>query len=304
MSVTARILQVLIPITIGLLLRLVGLFGDREGKVLQKFCVRFAVPVLVFFSMYEVPREALSDIPAMMAALVLLSVALFAVGWLCSRSVSGAPRRAAVHACVLLGNYGWMGYGVAQTVLGHPGLVRAVFFTLLWWPIFYGFGLPVGIIHAVGRKGRVPVGKVLTVAAPLFGCLCVGLVLNLSGWELPDLLEASFRPFGDMAVPLILLSVGAMLDLSKMRSNLAPALLISALTLLVAPLIGWGIAVLLAGSPVSHRVIILQAAMPVASMTPLLAENIEIDLDLVNAAIAASTVLALLTVPAIAALTA
>jgi len=302
MPVTVKILEVLIPITIGLLLRLAGLFGDREGKVLQKFCVRFAVPVLVFFSMYDVEPQALPEIPAMMAALVLLSVTLFAAGWLCSRFVNSSARKAAVHACVLFGNYGWMGFGVAQTLLGGAGLVRAVFFTLLWWPVFYGFGLPLGVIHGGGRKGGVPVGKVLRVVAPLLGCLCLGLVFNLSGWKLPPVLDASLRPFGDMAVPLILFSVGVMLDLGRMRSNLAPALLISALTLVVAPFIGWGVAALLARSAVSYKVIIMEAAMPVASMTPLLAENIEIDLDLVNATIAVSTVLSLVTVPIVAAL--
>ena len=299
-DVIARILSVLIPILLGLALRLGRVFGDREGDVLRAFVVRFAVPVMIFFSMYEAGRDDISAMPSMVAGLVVLTAALFPLGLLCSRLVSGTGRKSAVHACCVLGNYGWLGFGVAQVLLGEPGLRRAVFFCVLWWPVFYGFGLPVGLIHARRERAGVPIRKTLKLVLPIISCLVAGLVFNLQGWRLPPLIETTLKPFGAMTVPLILFSVGVMLDLSGVRKALAPALLVSAFTLVVAPLVGWAVAAILTRDPISYAVVILNGAMPVAMLTPILAENFEMDLDVANTSIVVSTLLSLLTLPVVA----
>jgi len=299
-NVTERILSVLIPILLGWALRLGRIFGDREGDVLRSFVVRFALPVLVFFSMYDAGRDDISAMPSMLASLVVLTAALFPLGLLCSRLFKGTGRRTAVHACCTFGNYGWLGFGVAQVLLGEPGLRRAVFFCVLWWPVFYGFGLPIGLIHARRERGGLPIWKAVRLATPVISCLVAGFLFNLRGLRLPSLLETTMRPLGEMTVPLILISVGMMLDLSGIRKALAPALLVSAFTLLVAPLIGWALAAVLTRDPTSYAVVILNAAMPVATLTPILAENFEMDLDVTNTSIVLSTLLSLITLPIVA----
>ena len=302
MSTIYRILLVLIPIALGQAFRQIGLFGDEEGKVFEKLVVRLCVPVLVFFALYDMPMENISAMPRMMGGFILLTGALFCLGWLCSLAFEGPERRAAVHASVMLGNYGWMGLGVCGALLGEPGVVRVVFFISLWWPVFYGFGLPIGLIHAHRRRKGVPLGRVISVAAPTIACLIAGLLLNLGGVELPELVEEVFRPFDEMTVPLILFSVGCMLNVSRASTNVRPALLVSAATLLIGPLIGWGLGYALAGGEVTRKVLILEGAMPVATLTPVLAANIDMDTDLVRVCIALSTLLSLGTLPVVAAI--
>ena len=299
-SSLSKIIGVLVFVFLGLAFRGVGVLGNRDGDLLRRFVLRFPIPALVFFSMYEAQRDELSAMPAMMAAFVVLSAALFLVGLACSRFVSGAPRKAAVHACCVFGNYGWLGYGVCRVLLGEAGFRQAVFFLLLWWPVFYGLGLPIGLIHARRRKGAVPVGKALGVALPLMGAMGAGLAFNLLGWQLPQLVTTALSPFKEMAVPLILFSVGVMMSLRGMRGGLGPALMISGVTLVVAPLLGVGVAAALTGDPICRKVIILEAAMPVAALTPLLAENFEMDLDVTNTAIVVSTLLSMITLPVVA----
>ena len=121
---------------------------------------------------------------------------------LCSLLVVGVARRTAVHACCTFGNYGWLAFGVTQVLLGEPGLRRAVFFCLLWWPIFYGFGLLVGLIHARCERKRLPLRQVANLVVPVIASMSAGLVFNLKGWKLPPLVETTLEPFGAMAVPL------------------------------------------------------------------------------------------------------
>lgn len=291
--------RILIPIGIGFFLRLVGLFGDTEGVVLRQFVVRFTVPVFVFFSVFEAPPDSIRAIGPMAGALPLVTAGLFVLGWFASRFVEGAPAKTAVHACCTFGNYGWMGLGVAQALLGPEGVLRALFFILPWWPVFYAFGLPIGLMHVGRRKGGVPWRHALAVAAAPLTALALGLACNLGSVRLPSLVAGAVKPFGDMTIPLILLSVGMMLDFSRVRAHLRPALLVSAVTLGVGPFIGAAVAALLTRDPVSARVMVIQAAMPVATLVPVLADSYEMDMDLANTAIVVSTALALVTIPVV-----
>ena len=302
MSSTQKILEILFPMGLGLSFRLIGLFDDREGELLRKFVVRFTVPVLCFFSLYTAKSESIASIAPMAGAFVLMCLVMFAVGWLAASAYKEPSQRSAVHACLTFGNYGWMGLGVMTALLGDEGTQRVVYFFMLWWPVFYGLGLPIGYIHVGRQTGGVPVRRTLAVAAPPIVCSALGLAANAWSLQVPAFLTRTLTPFGDMTVPLILLSVGMMLDFSRLRTALRPALLITAITLVVGPLVGWGIAALLARDPVSYQTIILEGAMPVATLTPLLEENYAMDKDLVSTAIVLSTLVSLVSIPVIAAM--
>jgi len=300
MDTTRTILTVLLPIGLGILCRAARLFNDRDGEVLRRFVVRFTVPLFVFFAVYEADRGSLRAMGPMTAALLILTTALFLIGWAASRLFEPGPKRTAVHACLTFRNYGWMGFGVAAALLGREGVQRVVYFLILWWPVFYGFGLLIGLVHAREQQGGVPIRRTIAVAAPPVVAIVFALGLNLGRVDLHPLLEQVLRPFGDMTVPLILLSVGLMLDFSRLRRALGPALMITAVTLLVGPLIGWALAALLAPDAISYKILILEAAMPVATVTPILEENYAMDADLVSTAIVLSTAASLVTIPLIA----
>jgi predicted permease len=273
---------------------------EADGAVLRKFVVRFTVPLFVFFSVYESTRKSLSEIGPMMLALPLYTLALFAIGWAVALMYRGGPRRASVHACITFCNYGWLGYGVAYALQGAEGLQRVIYFLLLWWPIFYAFGLLIGYIHVGRQKGGIPVRRTLAVALPPVVAMLLGLGANLGGIRLPAVAVESLKPLGEMTVPIILLSVGMMLDFSRIHREVKPALLISGITLLIGPLLASGIAALVTSDRVSFAALIFEGAMPVATVIPLLEENYEMDVDLVSTAIILSTMLCLVSLPVVA----
>jgi predicted permease len=300
LGVAIPVAKVLIPIGLGLLVRVIGVLNDADGAVLRKFVVRFTVPLFVFFSIYESTRESLGAIGPMVLALPLYTAALFALGWVVALRFQGGARRASVHACITFCNYGWLGYGVAYALLGVEGLQRVIYFLLFWWPIFYAFGLPIGYIHVGRQMGGIPFRRTLALALPSVAAMLLGLGANLGGVKVPPMAVESLKPLGEMTVPIILLSVGMMLDFSRLHREVKPALLISAITLVIGPLIAWGVAALLTSDRVSFAAIVLEGAMPVATVIPLLEENHEMDGDLVNTSIILSTVLSLVSLPIVA----
>jgi predicted permease len=291
------VLKVLVPIGVGVLLRAAGLFGDREGDLLRGFVMRFAIPVLAFFSLAEADAGSTAAVVPMTAAFVLMTAALFVLGWIASRFVEGGPAKAAVHASVTFANYGWMGLGIVGALFGPAGSQRVICFILLFWPVFYAFGLLIGRIHCDRLRGPSPVRSVLAIGGPIIGAGLLGLLANRVGLRVPAFLAEPLRPFGQMAAPLILLSVGLTLDATRLRGAIGPALMVSAITLLAGPLIGWGLAAVLAGDPLSFKVIVLEGAMPVAVAVVMLQDNYAIDRELAGTTVVLSTLLSLATIP-------
>lgn len=302
MGTIRPILHVLLPMALGACLRAVGLFGQREGELLRKFVVRFALPLFIFFSLYQAEAQSLAAMAPMVAAFVLMTGIMFLLGWTAAMPFEDVGRRTAVHACVTFGNWGWMGLGVVGALLGAGGTQRVVYFTMFWWPVFYGFGLPVGLIHARRSRKGVPLRSTLAVAAPPLAAMGLGLALNLTGVRVPKLAVEVLRPFAGMTVPLILLSVGMLLDARRIGGTFWPVAAVCGATLVIGPLVGLGLAGILAPDQVTYGVIILEGAMPVATLVPILEENFKMDVEVVSTAILASTVLSMVTLPIVATL--
>ena len=100
-----------------------------------------------------------------------------------------------------------------------------------------------------------------------------------------------------MALPLGLLSVGAALDLTALRSSGRVLYISSAIKLLLFPLIAWGVAYGLELSALASQVLIIFAAMPTATSAYILARQLGGDAPLMAAIITAQTLFAMLTIP-------
>ena len=301
-EIAARVLAIIIPIGLAFGLRIAGLIQTEDGYALRRFVVRVAVPVLVFFSMYDAEAGDLRAIPLMIGAAFLVCAGRFLLGAGASFTVRGQQRRAAITAATTMGNFGWLGFGVAEVLLGDAGLRRAVFFVLPWWPIFFTVGLSAAAIHGGSSERGIPWKRMGAMMSPILAALALGLGLNLGGVTIPSFLSISLRPIGATCVPLILFSVGLLLSPKSIGRSLRPALIISLTALVLGPFVGWAVARLLHADPVSASVIILEAGMPVATMIPVLREYIDMDADLAGTAVVLSTLLSLVSLPIVASL--
>jgi predicted permease len=296
-AVFEKVALVMLPILLGLVLRAVRVFGAQDASGLRRFVVRFAIPLLAFFSTYEARAGDLKMLPLMIAAAFLVTGGRFLVGACVALAVRGPAKKTCVQACTALGNYGWLGLGVTYAVLGEAGLRLTIFFVMAWWPVFFTYGIGAALVHH-GRRGvGVCLPEILQLALPPVSGLLLGLAANLANVPIPHLLQEALEPFAGMAVPLILLSVGLSLELHGVRRALAPALLVSLAVLAIGPLVGWGVAWLLPVDSVARGVIILEGAMPVAMLMLLLADHVEMDKALCHTAIVLSTLLSALSLP-------
>ena len=133
--------------------------------------------------------------------------------------------------------------------------------------------------------------------------MVAGIALNLAGvHDLPDVLVRPLEILGDAVLPLVMVYAGLLLEVGALRRAWAQVGAIAVIRLAVAALVGLGVGLLLGLGGATLHTVVLMAAMPTAMMSLVLGTRFGLRSDVIAGAVATTTVLATLTLPAIRAL--
>ena len=150
-----------------------------------------------------------------------------------------------------------------------------------------------GDIDAVAELVQDALRKV--VKNPLLIACVVGLVIQALPVALPFVVSRSLEAVGKMALPCALLALGASLTLERLRSRLKQASLAALFKVVLAPLLGVGVARLFGLAPHHAAIAVLFLSCPTAVASFVLADQMDADRDLAGSAVALSTIYAMLT---------
>jgi len=203
----------------------------------------------------------------------------------------------------MVGNTGYIGYPVILLLpqLGTPYFGWAVFYDLLG-TVFgaYGLGAMIGAYYGQGigqARSLSPWRQSLNalVRAPTLPAFALGLLLRPV--PLPRWLDLALQGFAWSMVMLSLVLMGMRLQQLRSWSRVQPALIASLIRMVIAPAVIGGLLTLLGFGGAPRLVIVLQAAMPSAFATLVLAETFDLDRDLAVTCLGVSSTLLLLTLP-------
>ncbi|MCH1868788.1 AEC family transporter [Nocardioides sp. CFH 31398] len=280
-------------VLVGVLLGHLRLVDDAGRRTLNDVSFFAASPALMLLVISDVEMDA--DLAANVAtAVVSLGVAMVAyllVARLVLRRDGGEALIGALTAGYV--NAGNLGIPVAAFVVGDVAVVVP---TLLVQMLFVQ---PLALAYLDRRRGRgsgfwAAVRRIVT--NPLTVGAAIGLLLALTGWRLPALVEEPLSLLAGLAVPAMLLAYGVAMRLAPPvggSGHNAEVAVASALKLLVMPLVAWlvGLALGLDGTLLLGVVIV--AALPTAQNIFVHASRYRIGEDMAREAIFVTTVAAL-----------
>jgi len=266
-SILLTILPVFIVLGIGYAAVKTGYLSEAIADHLSAFTVKLAVPVLLFRAMLSLDFSRAFDGPMLLGFYAGGFIA-FAAGIFLSRLFwNRRPGEAvAVGFCALFSNTVLLGIPIMQRAYGEDALA----------PVFGIIALHAGAMYTVGmlsmefaRADGRSLGETLTIAAKsilsnalMIAVIC-GLLLNLADITLPDVLAVPVDMLAAAAIPAALVGLGAALTRYRITADLSEALMVSALSLLVHPLIAFLITHVLFGLPAEWvRAAVIIAAMP------------------------------------------
>ena len=150
--------------------------------------------------------------------------------------------------------------------------------------ILFMFSLGIRFVAGRGAMGQI-------LREPLIWATLLGSAFLWQGWETPPVMTRTLDLIGQMAIPLMLITLGvAVARLSP--ANIATALGLSGIKLIACAAIAWTVGLGFGLTGAAFGVLVLQMATPVAVTAYLLAAKYEADADTVAGLVVTSTLLA------------
>ncbi|MBK0401252.1 AEC family transporter [Limibaculum sp. M0105] len=249
-----------------------------------RLSLTFSVPCLMFATLVkaEIDPAAFRDVAvASLAAYVAAAVVFVPM-----LRLGGLSQRTWL-APVIFGNTGNVGLPVALFAFGDAGLALAmVVFAVM---AILSFTIGIYMVAGVGRPSEA-------LRQPLVYASVLGGLFAVMDWDLPDWLMSALSLAGQIAIPMMLLTLGV--SIARLRvGDIGRAALISVLKYVVCGAAALGTAHAVGLSEVATGVLFLQLVMPVAVTNYMLAARYKRDPDAVAGLVVVSTVLSLAGIP-------
>lgn len=205
------------------------------------------------------------------------------------------PTQGSFLLSAMVGNTGYLGFPVSLTLVGEKYFGWAIFYDMLGTTIG-AFGLGVVLAARFGQELQ-SYPQLLQALLQNPALWSLGFGLGFRQVPLPGLVEQVLQALAWSAIALSLVLIGMRLSQLNSWNNLSQASVGLVIKMLIIPLIlGIGLPQFgITGAPL--LVIVLQAAMPPAFATLVIAEVYDLDRDLTVTALAAGSTVLLLTIP-------
>jgi predicted permease len=287
------ILTIIAPIII---VAIIGVLLDRfksiDARTLSRVVIYVASPALSFWGMANATMQS-SEVLGLFSFAVLQAALITFLAWLVTRLFK-MDRLTASAFVMGVGFMNTGNYGIPfnEFAFGQPGLERALVINV-------GEGLYVFSVGVfVASWGRASIKQALRNAfsVPTPYAAVAGLAVNFGGIEVPSLIMRVVQTVQGAAIPLMLLLLGIQISRVKPGAGRWNVVLgAAAMRLLCGPLTGGLVATLLGLQGISLQVAIIEAAMPTAVITTILAVEFRSDTQVVSSIVLVTTVLSIFT---------
>tara|TARA_R110002096_G_scaffold52222_1_gene136179 strand:- start:2719 stop:3600 length:882 start_codon:yes stop_codon:yes gene_type:complete len=280
------VLQIVAPVG---LLALSGFIWQKAGfeyriEFVTRLAMTLATPCLMFTGLMKAQIT-----PAALTTMLAAAVAAYGVltlGFWALTAVIGLERRTYLNP-LIFGNTGNLGLPLALFAFGQAGLGYAI--VVFAVAAIWGFTFGVWLVSSGGSPLRV-------FREPLVWGALLGTLFLSQGWQTPLWLTNSLDLIGQMAIPLMLLTLGVAVARLKPR-HLGRAAWLSLLRAGFCVAIGWTVSQIFGLEPIAAAVLILQISTPIAVTTYMLAEKYGADSEAVAGLVIVSTLLSVASLP-------
>lgn len=286
MLLALTVLEIVAPV---FMLGLAGWTWVKTGKdfpveFVTRVCFTISVPALLFTSLAKAELDP--EFFASLAGATLASyLAAAAVLWVLIRLGKLSAR--VWLAPLVFGNTGNVGLPLALFAFGEHGLaLAAVIFAVM---ACLSFTVGVWLVSGGGSPAEA-------AKQPIFYGAALGLIFALMDWELPTFLMRGLELAGQMAIPLMLLTLGVSVARLSVKGA-GRAILFSMIRVFVCGAAAWAAAWAFGLDAIGRDALILQLTMPVAVTSYLLAERYKADPSEVAGLVVVSTLVSVAAIP-------
>jgi len=286
MSLILQVLQIVAPVFIlggiGAIWVKMGL--EYRVQFVTRLTMTLSVPALIFVSLMktEIDPQALRD-TALAALFAYIGVGLLVLLML---KIAKLDVRTFL-APLSFGNTGNLGLPLALFAFGSAGFDFAV----VVFAIMAVLSFTIGVWVVSG--GGSPVSA---IKEPIVWATILGGIFLVNGWMLPTWSVNTLELIGQIAIPVMLITLGVAIARLK-PGTLGRAIWLSAAKYVICIAVPLAVGLFFALPPIALGVLIVQVSTPVAVTSYMLAEKYDADADQVAGLVMVSTLMSIIVIP-------
>ena len=286
MELILTVLQIVAPV---FLLAAIGFAWVKVGwqyeiEFVTRLAMTISVPALIFVALMKADISA-DTLSSLFLSSIIAYIALTIIFWIIAKLAK--LDMATFWAPLIFGNTGNLGLPLAMFAFGEVGLGYAV---VVFAVMAVGsFSIGVWMVSGGGSVTKI-------FKEPMVWATLVGALFLIQGWETPQWATNTLELMGQMAIPLMLITLGVALARLKVKT-ISRAVILSIIKLIVCVCTAWIIGSYFGLNDIAFAVLVVQIATPVAVTSYLLAQKYGADANEVAGLVIASTVLSVVALP-------
>ena len=286
MELILTVLQIVAPV---FLLAAIGFAWVKVGwqyeiEFVTRLAMTISVPALIFVALMKADISA-DTLSSLFLSSIIAYIALTIIFWIIAKLAK--LDMATFWAPLIFGNTGNLGLPLAMFAFGEVGLGYAV----VVFAVMAVGSFSIGVWMVSGGGSVTKIFKEPMVWATLAGALFL-----IKGWQTPQWTTNTLELMGQMAIPLMLITLGVALARLKVKT-ISRAVILSIMKLIVSVCTAWVIGSYFGLNDIAFAVLVVQIATPVAVTSYLLAQKYGADANEVAGLVIASTVLSVVALP-------
>lgn len=297
MNIVTTIIPIFTIIALGWFARNKGFIPPGFSDTANRLVYYLAIPAMIFQAISK--GSLTTSLNFQVLAITLGSVVvIFAVIWAAALAARVERRQIATFIqSSFHGNLGYIGLAVSYYYLGDEGLGRASIITGFVMILQNFLAVFVLQLYADTDNRHVSRNRIFLkiLSNPVIVSALIGILFSLAELQIPLVIGRSLDILSSLALPMALLIIGASLSFESARLRIGSTLFASAVKLMILPGTGMILYRLFGLSPQEYLPGLILLASPTATISYVMAKEMNGDADFAVTAISASTMLSALT---------
>lgn len=261
--------ELLIMIGIGFAVWRLGFVDKKFDTSLTAFILNISLPCMIISS-FDAPfsEQELKNCFILLGVSVIILALSFAVGQGCFKLCGGGYSGRILRFGTIFTNFSFVGMPIVEQLYGKTGLLYFVVFLVPIRMVYYSAAKPLlsppGVVFARESLWQ----RVMGWFSPPVVAVFIGLLLYITGLRLPGIIDDVVESVGRICSPMGMILCGISLGKHRLRELMRVKYMLMPLVRnLLMPLLTIGVLLLLPIEPLLSKVIVIFAALPVASLT-------------------------------------
>ncbi len=298
--VITSLLPIFALIVLGFTLRKSNLVPAEQWRGVELISYWLLFPALLIITLAQA-QMSFGDLKSFALALLVMVIVMSLIVWLLRTPLKNIwDVQGPAFTSIFQTTTRWHGFialAIIDKLYGLPGLaILAIAFAVMV-PFLNVVNILILTTYAGDTKPNAKIILSALLRNPLLWGISIGIIIKLTGIELPDPVYTTLDLLARGALGVSLLALGAGLSWKAMKTSGKEVIFASFIKLLFTPIVGFGLALIFNVTGMQFVIMIIAAAVPTAVNGYVLARTMGGDAELYAATSTAQVLASFVTLP-------